>query len=108
MTPAACENRLGKVGLRGTLACWHSGLRAVAQVRVCSSQTRRALTSLGLSCLVWPGSLRPLTTLGLLWPLWALTSLGLVWPLFQGSDLAGSVVALWALTSLGLIWPSGL
>ena len=30
------KNRQGKVGLRGTLACWHSGLRAVAQVRVCS------------------------------------------------------------------------
>ena len=54
VTPAACEKRQGKVGLRGTLACWHSGLRAVAQVRVCSSQTRRARTSLGL---VWPSGL---------------------------------------------------
>ena len=33
-------NSLCKGGLRGALACWHSGLRAVAQVRVCSSQTR--------------------------------------------------------------------
>ena len=49
VTPAACDNRQGKVGLRGTLACWHSGLWAVAQVRACSSQTRRALISLGLS-----------------------------------------------------------
>ena len=54
VTPAAWKNRLGKGGLRGTPACWHSGLRAVAQVRVCSSQTRRALTSLGL---VWPSGL---------------------------------------------------
>ena len=40
VTPAACEKSQGKVGLRGALACWHSGLRAVAQVRVCPSQTR--------------------------------------------------------------------
>ena len=40
VTPAAWKNRLGKGGLRGALACWHSGLWAVAQVRVCSSQTR--------------------------------------------------------------------
>ena len=40
MTPAVWQNNLGKAGLRGALACWHSGLRAVTQVRVCSSQTR--------------------------------------------------------------------
>ena len=34
------KNRLGKAGLRGALACWHSGRWAVAQVRVCSSQIR--------------------------------------------------------------------
>ena len=37
---AAWKNSQGKAGLRGALACWHSGLRVVAQVRVCSSQTR--------------------------------------------------------------------
>ena len=47
VTPAAWKNSQGKVGLRGALACWHSGLRAVAQVRVCSSQTRNL--SFGLS-----------------------------------------------------------
>ena len=67
------KNRQGKVGLRGTLACWHSGLRAVAQVRVCSSQTRR-------------GS----DLAGSVWPLWALTSLVCCGPL--GSDLTVSVV----------------
>ena len=41
MTPAAWKNSLGKGGLRGALACWHSGLWAVAQVRVCSSQTQK-------------------------------------------------------------------
>ena len=40
MTPTACKNSQGKVGLRGALPCWHSGLRAVTYVRVCSSQTR--------------------------------------------------------------------
>ena len=40
VTPAAWKKSLGKGGLRGALACWHSGLWAVAQVRVCSSQTR--------------------------------------------------------------------
>ena len=33
------EKQTGKAGLRGALACWHSGLWTVAQVRVCSSQT---------------------------------------------------------------------
>ena len=40
VTPAAWKNSLGKAGLRGALACWHSALQAVTQVRVCSSQTR--------------------------------------------------------------------
>ena len=40
VTPAAWKHSLVKVVLRGALACWHSGLRAVTQVRVCSSQTR--------------------------------------------------------------------
>ena len=40
VTPAAWKNSLGKFGFRGALACWHSGLRAVTQVRVCYSQTR--------------------------------------------------------------------
>ena len=36
VTPEAWKNSLGKVGLRGALACWHSGLWVVAQVRFCS------------------------------------------------------------------------
>ena len=36
VTPAAWKNSQVKVGLRGALACWHSGFWAVAQVRVCS------------------------------------------------------------------------
>ena len=40
VTPTTWKNSQEKAGLRGALACWHSGLWAVAQVRVCSSQTR--------------------------------------------------------------------
>ena len=44
----------------GTLACWHSGLWAVAQVRVCSSQTRNLSLSFfathGVETLERPGN----------------------------------------------------
>ena len=63
VTPAACENRQEKVGLRGTLACWHSGLSGCG-TGSCLLFTDTEGSDLAGSCL----ALRPLTTLGPLWP----------------------------------------
>ena len=86
MTPAACENRQGKVGYE---AHWPVGTLAFGLWHRFVSAALWALTSLGL---VWPSGLRPR---------WVLS-----WP--EAFDHAGSCLALRALTTLGLDWPSGL